>query len=358
MIRSALNGVLDQVEGSAAASVRLEHPLSTTTRALTVDYSQSICRKADGVVRYILTKVDEEAASSAQPRTAKRARTLFYNPDDIRGQRRSLAQALGGAPSNVSSRSNSPDLGDRRRKLCRPPLLHVASDTIVPQATATSQAVAGQTAAIDRRNSRSRSVDEAFPTVSALAETIPVHPENGGHLQQSVESPVRPIFAGYAIAPPARQIAKLGGTFSRAMSRHASPAVSSGTGTSGGSVPALSSPDMAVQMPPLPSALTASPSFASMDPLSSASTTGHFDFSELTLTGSAGPSTASMIDERAGETFFTLPATALGLDVAQQSDYSPTDLDIALNGGGDVAGGGGGRSRFNEPMEEEMFGTH
>ncbi|BGP09772.1 hypothetical protein JCM10049v2_005645 [Rhodotorula toruloides] len=333
MIRSALNGILDHAEGLTAASV--------------------VCRKTSSVVGFILAKVDEEAASSSHPRTAKRARTLFYNPDDVRNQRHSLAQTLGGAPSNISSRSNSPEPGERRRKLCRPPLMHVASDTIVPQATATSQAVAGQTAAIMRRNGRSRSVDEALPTVGALAETTAQPIEFD---QQSITSPLRPVFAGYPVAPPARQIAKFGGTFSRGMSRNPSPAVSAGTGTSGGSVPAMSSPEMGMtlQIPLANNPLATSPSFASMDPLSSASTTGHFDFSELTLTGSAGPPTASMIDERAGETFFTLPATALGIDVSQQSDYSPTESDIAIGGENGLRSGGGGRSRFNEPMEEDL----
>ncbi|GEM10188.1 C6 transcription factor [Rhodotorula toruloides] len=332
MIRSALNAVVNDAEGSAAAS--------------------TVCRKASSVVRFILAKVDEEAASSTHPRTAKRARTLFYNPDDPRNQRRSLAQTLGGAPSNVSSRSNSPEPRERRRKLCRPPLTHVASDTIVPQATVTSQAVAGQAAAIIRRNSRSRSVDEAFPTINALAETT-AHPIEFD--QQSIASPLRPVFTGYPVAPPARQIAKLGGTFSRGMSRHASPAVKSVTGTSGGSVPAMSSPEMglSLQIPPLANSVTVSTSFASMDPLSSASTTGHFDFAELTLTGSAAPPTASMIDGRAGEMFFTLPATALGINVSQQSDYSPNESDIATGGGNGLTGGRGGRSRFNDPMEEE-----
>ncbi|GAA5862732.1 hypothetical protein JCM1840_002655 [Sporobolomyces johnsonii] len=134
----------------------------------------SVCRKGSGIVRFLLSKVDQEAASRQAPRRAKRARTIHCRPDHGASGRRNLADALtwpASAPmSTNTSHDGSPesrehDAGQRRRKPVRPPLVTANSETVISRSsTPVAQGV---------RPHRSHSADEldrsTLPTLGSLS---------------------------------------------------------------------------------------------------------------------------------------------------------------------------------------------
>ncbi|BGP41809.1 hypothetical protein JCM10449v2_005800 [Rhodotorula kratochvilovae] len=284
IIRNMVDLALKQAEGFASVS--------------------SVCRKGSGVVRFILSKVDEEASSASAPRQAKRARTLFYSPEDQKPPRQSLAQALGGAPTAPSSCVPSPDEHNtRRRKATRPPLVHVMSDTIVPRVMATPTQAMVQAPML--RSTRSRSADQVFPTLNTLGAAT-------AQGSQSAEA----TYAPYAVAPPARQIAGIGSASSRRARNSSASTAASGSNASASAAFAagLSSPEMAMHLQ-----LPAAGSYMHGNgPLSSSSTTGAFDFGELSLASGQATSSASMLDEGGVQGFFDLPATAFSRTTLSQ----------------------------------------
>ncbi|GAA6048510.1 hypothetical protein JCM3770_006529 [Rhodotorula araucariae] len=261
----------------------------------------SVSRRGAGVVRFILAKVDDEAATASAPRQAKRVRTLFYSSEDQKPRRQSLAQALGGAPSAPSSRGPSPDHNTQRRKATRPPLVHVMSDTLVPQATATPTQEQVQAPVL--RATRSRSADQAFPTLNTLFGAT--------EGPQSAEA----AYAPYHVAPPARQIAALGSASARRTRNLPATRSGSNTNTSATFAPLLSSPETALHLH-LPAAGYSHPN----GPLSSSSTSGAFDFGGLSLTGGQVTLSAPMLDEHGVQGFFDLPSAAFSHSALAQVD--------------------------------------
>lgn len=230
------------------------------------------------------------------------------------------------------TRAPSPE-HNLRRKAVRPPLVHVASDTVVPRVTATATRSSAQAPAL--RSTRSRSADQAFPTMATLLDGEPA----AAHVQNAPVS--EPDYSVYTIAPQARQIAGLGS----ASGRHArgSTDSSNSAGYAPDALTAFSSPEMAINLP-LPNPYMASA------PLSSTSTTGGFDFSGLSLATGGPLSSASMHDESHNQSFFDLPATSFQASTASRSE--------TLGGAHSVdegAASSGGLSKFNMPLDDEDF---
>ena len=329
VIRSGIDLVLKRVEGFAGVSVRPVHSprVQSRTRPLTdASSSQTVCRKGSSVVRFVLSKVDAEVANSSAPRRAKRARTLRYSPESDWSRRPSLARALGGAPTAASSRATSPEETGRRRKATRPALMHMASDTVVPRVTATHTATKPQAPFL--RLSRSRSADQAFPTLNTLDALA----TKGPHSAEATYAPM------YAVAPPARQIAGLGSASSRRAREMASAAPSADATLA--ALATFSPPDSALHLQ-----LPNSPYREVHNGPSTASTTGGFDFGGLSLGGGGAPSGSSdsVLDEADMQDIFGLVSGDLRLS-DEPEPASAAAAAPATSG-----------SKFNVPLSEEDF---
>ncbi|GAA5877465.1 hypothetical protein JCM8547_001081 [Rhodosporidiobolus lusitaniae] len=316
-IRGMVDAAVSQAEGFASVS--------------------SVCRKGTGVVRFILTKVDEEAATTTQPRQAKRARTLVYNPDDVKPQRRSLADALGGFDSRATSRSNSPDRSSRRRKPTRPPLLHVQSDTLVAQVhTTTARPVAPDL----RRGSRSQSLDDGLPTLATLQAQQDRH----------VPGPVAlnpPPTLTYSASFEDRPIHGLPGSgYRRSRQNGSASSVESGYAQH------LSSPDMGLPLSlPNPPPVGAAPGTLQLPPLHGAPSgvDAYMSFADMTQGNHPAPlSSSSLFDERDVQSFFSLPSQLANAE--EEKDELRTPRLGGLEGGD---GGQRAPSRFNVPLEDQ-----
>ncbi|GAA5889054.1 hypothetical protein JCM8208_007757 [Rhodotorula glutinis] len=315
IIRNGIDLVLKRVEGFAGVS--------------------TVCRKGSAVIRFILSKVDDELSNSSAPRRAKRARTLRYSPESDWSRRPSLARALGGAPTAASSRATSPDENGRRRKATRPPLVHMASDTVVPRVTATHTATKPQAPFL--RLSRSRSADQAFPTLNTLDALA----TKGPHSAEATYAP------SYAVAPPARQIAGLGSANSRRAREMSSAA--SGADATLAALATFSPPDSALHLH-----LPNSPYRDVHNGPATASTTGGFDFGELNLGGggAASGSSESVLDEADMQDIFGLSSHAF-----QGSPQATGDLRLSdePDRAASAARGSTSGSKFNVPLSEEDF---
>ncbi|GAA5935575.1 hypothetical protein JCM3775_003356 [Rhodotorula graminis] len=313
IIRSGIDLVLKRVEGFAGVS--------------------TICRKGSAVIRFVLSKVDDEVANSSAPRRAKRARTLRYSPESDWSRRPSLARALGGAPTAVSSRATSPEENGRRRKATRPQLVHMASDTVVPRVTATHTATKPHAPFL--RLSRSRSADQAFPTLNTLDALA----TKGPHSAEATYAPL------YAVAPPARQIAGLGSAHSRRAREMSSAA--SGADATLAALATFSPPDSTLRLH-----LPNSPYRDIQNGPATASTTGGFDFGELNLGGGApSGSSDSVLDEADMQDVFSLSSVPFqGSPHAGHLGLSD-EPDRAVAARGATTGG----SKFNVPLSEEDF---
>ncbi|GAA5851654.1 hypothetical protein JCM9279_002533 [Rhodotorula babjevae] len=315
VIRNGIDLVLKRVEGFAGVS--------------------TVCRKGSSVIRFVLSKVDDELANSSAPRRAKRARTLRYSPESDWSRRPSLARALGGAPTAASSRATSPDDHVRRRKTTRPVLVHMASDTFVPRVTATDTAIKPQAPFL--RMSRSRSADQSFPTLNALDALA----TKGPHSAEATYAPT------YTVAPPARQIAGLGSANSR-RARDMSTAAS-GVDATLAALATFSPPDSSLHLH-----LPSSPYRDGHSGPATASTTGGFDFGELSLAGGApSGSSGSVLDDGDMQDLFGLssvtfqgsPQTAPGdLRLADEPERASSAVARSSSG-----------SKFNVPINEEDF---
>ncbi|GAA6004210.1 hypothetical protein JCM10207_002484 [Rhodosporidiobolus poonsookiae] len=318
-IRSMMDAALQQAEGFATVS--------------------SVCRKGSGVVRFLLTKVDEEAASAHEPRRAKRARTISYNPDDAKPSRRSLADALTSkAPSPGQEQRSS-----RRRKPARPPLMHVQSETSVARLSVVAE-MAPLEQPMSRRGSRSHSADDAFPTLANLHNGTA---DTKGHL------------SGYAMPPTERPIAGLAYRRSRASTPSSTTSVPHTVGALSAYGQQLSSPELvlpvpvAVLPPPHPHMHLQLPPHPHQP--DATSFIGHFPDLSLASSGSsasaglaagAGPLTSSsFIDERDMQGFFSSPK----MHAPQPGEG---DLTPRLEDG---SAGRRGPSRFNLPLEDGRY---
>ncbi|GJN92800.1 hypothetical protein Rhopal_005838-T1 [Rhodotorula paludigena] len=334
VISAAVAVALELLQSPTEADAPIIRNLVDATLRQAEDYNtaSSICRRGTGVVRFLLRKIDEEIVAPDAPRRAKRPRTLTYDPLGSRSRQPSLAHVLGGAPMSAPpTRAPSPEY-NLRRKAVRPPLVHVASDTVVPRVTATATRSSAQAPAL--RSTRSRSADQALPTMATLLNGEPA----AAHVQNAPVS--EPDYSVYTIAPQGRQIAGLGS----ASGRHARG--STGSSNSAGYAPdaltAFSSPDMSINLP-LPNPYMASA------PLSSTSTTGGFDFSGLSLATGGPLSSASMHDESHNHSFFDLPATSFEASAASHSE--------PIGGAHNVdegAASSGGLSKFNMPLDDDF----
>ncbi|GAA6031371.1 hypothetical protein JCM8097_005628 [Rhodosporidiobolus ruineniae] len=329
VIRSMVDSAVRQAEGFAAVS--------------------SVCRKGSGVVRFLLAKVDEDAATATQPRRAKRARTGIYNPDDVKPSRRSLSDALGatGLPSAASSRTNSPDRSSRRRKPVRPALMHVQSDTVVAQVHTAASFAPLETAG-ERRGSRSHSADGAFPTLGSLAQDAQ---SLSSSAPQQVHEPVMlnpPPGSASTFSLSGRPIA------GSAYRRGRTPSNQSG---GSGFAQHLSSPELGLPIPvAAPGALQLPPLHApsqQQQQQQQGSADAFMTFADVATSGAGHPplSSSSLFDEHDVQSFFSLPS-----QVANASGGSDDDAQTPRMGDG-VQGGGGKphRSRFNVPLEEDGY---
>ncbi|BGP18080.1 hypothetical protein JCM10213_006529 [Rhodosporidiobolus nylandii] len=311
LIRSTVDASLHQAEGFAAVS--------------------SVCRNAAGLVRFLLNKLDEEASTLPQPRRAKRARTLIYDPDDSNG--RFLADALGGF-SATSSRAPSPSL---RRKPIRPPLPHVQSDTVVAQVQGASSAdtfAAAMSTPDDsgphlRPGSRAHSTDTAFPTLGSLAASAS---------QQFAQ----PVSLNSPPSYPSRPIAGM---------RHRASAQS--VGGSAGFNQHLSSPEFVAPL----SAQSPQQHLGQQQP------SHHIPGLQLPpeafmhahhyAASNAPLSSSSLFDEHDVQSFFSLPAQIAG---AEQGEGGGRNTPLAGGVGMNMQQEERSRrSRFNDPLDEQYY---
>ncbi|GAA5838831.1 hypothetical protein JCM11251_006752 [Rhodosporidiobolus azoricus] len=340
ILRSMVNSALKQAEGFAAIS--------------------SVCRKGSGVVRFLLQKVDQEAASALQPRGAKRARTLIYNPEDVKPSRRSLSDALtSGAHSAATSRSNSPDRSSRRRKPLRPPLMHVQSDTLVQQVASAATPRPTEDLTI-RRGSRSHSADDVFPTLGQLQAQDEQEREEQ-LAATAISGPIAlnlPPGSSYPSSSSSRPIAGLGGQYRRGRGP-------SGGSSSSGSIVSfhqqLSSPEMPI--PPLPAAPIHPPGHLHLPSAHhQASTDAFMTFADVATGGAGMPplSSSSLFDEHEVQSFFSLPAQVASAEGGagehgQHTQCDEQDSTPRIGGHDEGESQRTSRSRFNVPLGEDEF---
>ncbi|GAA5992545.1 hypothetical protein JCM11641_004540 [Rhodosporidiobolus odoratus] len=315
IIRSMVDVALQQAELFAAVS--------------------SVCRKGAGVVRFLLKKVDEDAASLGHPRSAKRARTVTYSPEAIK-LRRPLAASLGATDSTAISRSASPS---RRRKPTRPPLLHVQSDTVVARVQSSTAASAfaasieaqESTSPMFGRGSRSHSADNVLPTLATECVS-PLH------------LPQQPTY--HRQGQSHLNISSLAGLRSRTSNRSFTSSSSSGFAQ------ARSSPELSLSLPlppqqshfPSPShqhkVHHQQPHHPHQQPLhlphlpTQADSFMHYAAGTSSASLTSG---SSLFDEHDVQSFFSLPAQVAGAAPEDQLQVE-----------------GRGRSRFNEPVPVSM----
>lgn len=185
--RTLIDSALQQTEAFAGVSVSRRLHASFTPKLATSDGGcariQSVCRKGGGVVRFLLQKLDEDAAQREQPRRSKRSRTTEYDLNEGRPLQ-NLSNAFAGFENTPAHTDD--DAEPRRRRVVRPPLPHSMSDTNVPARSSASPELA-----VRMSPSLSSGVR------AQVANSAPTTPSESS-------------FPQYSTAPVGRQIAGLG----------------------------------------------------------------------------------------------------------------------------------------------------
>ncbi|GAA5977133.1 hypothetical protein JCM10908_004867 [Rhodotorula pacifica] len=154
----------------------------------------SVCRKGGGVMRFLLQKIEEEAAQREQPRRSKRSRTLEYDEPSGR-QARNLAQAFSGFERTPAHTDD--DAEPRRRRTARPALPHSMSDTQLPQAATVDWQYSAASPAVSNQMAPNSSTGSGPPSYRSDA------------FSSAPATPVESAYTSYA-APVGRQIVGLG----------------------------------------------------------------------------------------------------------------------------------------------------